>query len=132
MALVAFVVLAGCAATPTPSRALGPGEQWLPVAVWNGMLCAGGGFVGDFRIRGALTDPRLTWMERPDGTRQDVAWPVGYSARFTPQLELLDDEGAVIARESDHVDGGCPTAETGVMAVEFLQPAPADAPRSDP
>lgn len=133
VALVALVALAGCApTTPTPNRALGPGEQWLPVARWDGTLCAGGGFVGDFRIRGARDDPRLTWMQRPDGSRQDVAWPVGFSARFTPKLELLDEHGAVFAREGTHVDGGCATAEAGVMAVEFLSPAPTDAPRSDP
>ena len=106
-ALLLTAVLASCASRPipTPSRALGPGERWLPVANWtlpdgSTLLCAGVGFVGDIRLRGAPDDPRLVWMVYPDGSRTDLAWPVGYSARFAPHSncsmppDALSDEMA--------------------------------------
>ena len=67
-------------------------------------------------------------MIRPDGTRTELVWPVGFSARFRPTLEILDDAGAVIAREGDLVTGGCPMAPGGEQWVSFETPAPEDAP----
>lgn len=40
----------------------------------------------------------------------ELLWPAGYSARFDPALELLDEHGRVIGREGDPIVGGCPTA----------------------
>ena len=121
------VIVASCAFGPaaTPSRALGSGERWLPVANFgsNG-LCAGGGYIGDFRLHGAADDPRLTWMIRPDGTRAELAWPIGYSARFTPNLEVLDDRGQRVAVEGSLVTGGCATFDAGVTLPDFATPAP--------
>jgi hypothetical protein len=48
---VIVLAIAGCSGTPpaTPTRSLGPGEGWVPVANWSvggqTVLCAGGGFV---------------------------------------------------------------------------------------
>jgi hypothetical protein len=125
------MVIASCGSAPTatptatPSRTLGAGERWLPVANFgsNG-LCAGGGTVGDFRLRGAADDPRLAWMIWPDGRRTELAWPVGYSARFTPNLEVLDDHGQRVAVEGSLVTGGCGILDTGVTLPEFTTPAP--------
>ena len=124
--VLAVLVIAGCNAerpAPSPSRILGPGERWVPVALWelNGQtfLCAGGGFVEGQRLHGAPDDPRLVWMEKSDGTREEVAWPTGFSARFTPELELLDGSGRVVAWEGTRVVGGCVTAEPGVLRVEL-------------
>jgi hypothetical protein len=125
--LVICVALAACGGkpTPTPSRALGAGEHWLPVANWgDNMLCAGTGYSGDHRLHGAASDPRLAWMIRPDGTRGELGWPVGFSARFTPTLEVLDDHGRVIASEGSIVQGGCGTADPGVTYPDFTTPAP--------
>lgn len=123
--LVICLALAACGATPTPSRALGVGEQWLPVANWgDNMLCAGTGYVGEFRLHGAADDPRLAWMIRPDGTRTELAWPVGFSARFAPTLEVLDGQGRVIASEGSIVHGGCGTADPGVTYPDFTTRAP--------
>jgi hypothetical protein len=109
----------------SPSRALGPGEQWLPVAYWGqSFLCAGGGFVGDFRLHGSPDDPRLAWMTWPDGSRRELGWDPGTSARFNPSLEVLGPDGAVVAREGSMVTGGCGTAETNVMYVDFMTPRP--------
>jgi hypothetical protein len=129
---LAAVVVAACTgqAAATPHRTLGPGEQWVPVAVWfdsSGraeQLCAGGGFIGNIRLHGSATDPRLVWMTWPDNGRIELAWPVGYSARFTPQLELLDDSGHVVGREGTYVTGGCNIADTKVMAATLATPEP--------
>lgn len=125
--LVICVGLAGCGSepTPTPSRALGPGEHWLPVADWgDNTLCAGGGYPDEPRLHGAPDDPRLAWMIRSNGTRTELAWPVGFSAHFTPTLQVLDDRGRVVASEGSIVQGGCGTADPGVTFPDFATPAP--------
>jgi hypothetical protein len=129
------IFVAGCAVSllaipaATPSRSLGPGERWVPVANWDAgggvrLLCAGGGFVADMRLHGSVDDPRLVWMTDAFGIRTELGWPVGYSARFTPALELLDDLGHVIAREGSRVTEGCRTAGENEMSVDFLTPQP--------
>ena len=128
-AIVIFAVaIAGCGAgtTQTSTRQLGPGETWLPLADFsNGsLLCAGGGFIGDYRLHGDASDPRLAWMVEPDGTRTELGWPSGWSARFAPGLEILDDQGVVRAHEASLVEGGCETAKRGVLLVDFETPAP--------
>lgn len=114
---------------PTPPRALGVGEMWVPVELWqpvNGIpvACGGVGYEGEFRLHGSPTEPRVVWMTFPDGTRRELAWPLGYSARFTPELELLDETGLVVAREDSVVTGGCGTPQSGVLwvSLEPLKP----------
>ncbi len=34
----------------------------------------------------------------------DLVWPAGFSARFAPNLELLDPSGAVVGRQGDLID----------------------------
>lgn len=108
-----------------PTRSLGPGEQWLPVADLgpNG-LCAGGGFIGEFRLHGSPDDVRIAWMTFPDGSRRELGWPAGTRARFTPNLEVVGPAGQVIAREGSMVKGGCPTFDRGILLGEFDSPAP--------
>jgi len=134
LSLVLVILLGSCSAfqagmpAPTPSRPLGPGERWLPVTNWTvdgtRLLCAGVGFVGGFVLHGSPLDPRGAWMTMPDGTRQELGWPLGTSARFVPGLELLDADGRLIAREGSNVDGGCPTPERGVWWVSFASDPP--------
>lgn len=105
----------------TPARSLGHGERWVPVAIWTrgGLFftCSGTGWVGGGSpLSGSPTDPRLVWTFR-HGKRLELGWPVGYSARFTPNLELLDEQGNVVGREGDELIGGCETAEHGVWFV---------------
>ena len=123
------IVLASCGSVPaplaTPNRTLGPGERWLPVANFGSSgLCAGGGTVGDVRLHGAADDPHQAWMILPDGRRTELAWQAGYSARFTPNLEVLDDHGQSVAVEGSLVTGTCSTADPGVVLPDFTTPAP--------
>jgi hypothetical protein len=126
---VAVLMLAAVACDPVVSaapavRALGIGERWLPVARWDlpgggRLLCAGGGTIGDFRLHGSAMDPRLAWMIEPDGRRTELAFGPGWSARFTPRLEVLEADGRVVAHEGSQITGSCSTAEPGVMHVDF-------------
>jgi hypothetical protein len=131
-ALALAVLVAACSSRPaaTPQRSLGPGERRVPTVnlttpEGQQLLCAGGGFVEEVRLRGSPDDPRLVWMVDRDGARTDLAWPVGYSAPFTPDLELLDNSGRVVGRQGSLVVGGCETADPGVMWVDLENSPPA-------
>ena len=117
--LLTAVVLASCGpsaagplTTETSSRVLGPGEHWLPLANFGKHLCFGAGFIG------------LAWLSTSDDERKELAWPVGYSARFTPKLEILDAHGQVAAVAGQSAIGGCPIADTSVFAADFSSPRP--------
>ncbi len=69
-------------------------------------------------LHGSATDPHLTWVVNDLGTRIDVLWPPGYRARFTPNLEVLDASGVVVARSGDPVGGGCGTGNPHVVLLE--------------
>jgi hypothetical protein len=94
--ILAGLLVAGCATTRS-----------LPT------LDTGGGCRGvglDARIAGDPSDPRLVWLlDNQGGGREEVVWPTGYSARFTPQVEVLDEHGMVAFRQGDVVSGGCVT-----------------------
>lgn len=120
--VVPFGSACGSDVGPTPAGSLNPGEVWVPVADWRGpdgqpLLCAGGGLVGDYRLHGSPRDARVVWMIEPNGNRTELAWPVGYRARFSPNLELVSDGGTVVGREGSLVTDGCETAQHGVMSV---------------
>ena len=108
-------LIAGCGVLPAPYvpqptlptvAAEPPGET---PAAWAGVGLAA-------VLQGAAWDPSLAWLEHLDGGgRQEVIWPAGYSARFVPQLEILDATGRVVMRQDDFVDGGCSTGLPGVL-----------------
>ena len=60
-------------------------------------------------MTGHPTDPRIVWLRKrngPDvGTR--LLWPPGWTARFIPQLEVLDETGNVVLTEGYEPQGGC-------------------------
>jgi len=97
-----FVVLSGCAAGASSL----PTSSLPTLATWNGG-CRGVGVKA--KLTGSPTDPRIAWLTGVDGQRMDVVWPPGYTARFTPQLEVLDPNGSVVFREGSTVTGGCVT-----------------------
>ena len=76
------------------------------VSAWTGS-CRGIGL--DAWLTGDPSDPRVAWLADDRGIRVDIVWPPGYTARFTPALEVVTSEGFVRLRAGDHVDGGCTT-----------------------
>jgi hypothetical protein len=94
------------------------------VADWTGTACAGTGLVGDFRIHGSPDDPHLAWMTYPDGSRRELAWPPGTSARYAPGLEVVGPDGEVVAREGWMVVGSCAVGGTGFDSVELVPASP--------
>jgi len=68
--------------------------------------CAGIGLIGA-TLQGDPHDPRVAWIAvKVHGTR-GVIFPKGFTARFTPNLEILDATGQVKFRAGDAIDGGC-------------------------
>src|SRR5215510_6300343 len=98
--LVLAFLVAGCAHT-------------LPVDPrWAGGGC-GVGVGTDMVIHGSATDPRVRWATSPDtNERFEIVWPVGYSARFEPDLEVLNARGRVVAREGYRLIGWCRVGDT--------------------
>jgi hypothetical protein len=87
-------------ATPTQSAKV---VELPTLPAWNG-ICAGVGM--NAVLHGDADDPRVTWVvER--GRRNEIIWPPGYVAQFTPNLVVLNAEGQVAALEGDRVDGAC-------------------------
>jgi hypothetical protein len=125
--LLLLVFLVGCSSppsesasrVPTPLPTLAPGEISLPTFLeevdGHPQLCAGSWYEGDVRVHGSPDDPALTWIVfADDGHRENLLWPPGYRARFTPTLEVLDPLGRVYAREGDPAHDHCPMLPGGV------------------
>jgi hypothetical protein len=65
-------------------------------------------------VRGDPADIDVAWVESLAGARRsNVDWPLGYTARFRPALEIVDSTGAVVLRDGDFVDGTCGTDSDG-------------------
>ena len=79
-------------------------------------------------LHGDPADPQVTWLEGPGSGRRDIAWLPGSSARFAPDLEVLDPSGRVIAHEGSIATGGCiarfPTwfVDFQTLALEVTEP----------
>jgi hypothetical protein len=73
---------------------------------WRGSCAFGVGL--DAVLHGSPTDPRITWAtDRSVNARIELLWPIGYSARFNPSLELLDEQGRVVGREGNYIISSC-------------------------
>ena len=98
---------------PIPSRAPTPSPgAWVHFTIqtiWPGDACAGVGYLGAV-LHGSPTDPRIAWLQFAKAGRREIVFPLGYIARFAPQLEILNAEGAVVGHEGDAIDGGCVTS----------------------
>ena len=91
----------------------------MPVAPARDVLCNVPREIGGAALilTGSANDPRLVWLLRL-GQQLELGWPVGYSARFTPKLELMDENDKVVGREGDVALGGCETSP-GVWSIEL-------------
>ncbi len=94
------ILLAACGASPTPT---------LPTLSEDNPPCAGVGT--EATLAGSHTDPRLAWMVDSQGGRHDIVWPRGFTARFDPDLAVLDASGKVVYRAGDKIDGFCVRGE---------------------
>lgn len=82
--------------------------------------CAGIGL--DAVLRGSPADERITWLEnRSSGDRIEAVWPPGYSARFSPELEVFDATGRLVYTEGASITGACTTDQDNTV---LMQPPP--------
>jgi hypothetical protein len=97
------IVVAG----PDPSSA----APVVQLATWPEPPPASGlcpaALMGGVTLRGdPASQSRPVWVESRGGLQRLVVWPYGFSARFSPDLELLNAQGDVVAREGDVLDLG--------------------------
>jgi hypothetical protein len=90
------LVVAACGATPKPT---------LPTLTSDVQVCEGVHLGAT--LAGSPTDPRVAWAVDAKGGRHEIVWPPGFTARFDPDLAVLDTSGKVRYRAGDLIDGGC-------------------------
>jgi hypothetical protein len=96
--------------TPSPDTSLPGGALrvvHLPTApAGESRVCLGVGLVTV--LHGSIFDPQAVWLESMDGKQRiEAEWPPGYTAWFTPGLEVRDEDGDTVLRDGDLVDGSC-------------------------
>lgn len=80
---------------------------------WNG-YCGGVGIDGT--LRADPLDPKVApWLQPEPDPRASpepitLIWPPGFTARFVPQLEVIDPIGQIVMREGDRLGGSCLSA----------------------
>jgi hypothetical protein len=99
IAIVLSLVATACAQT-IPLPTVGTADGWCREIGFDGVL------------RGNPADPRVAWGEKETPVnhlvlRTELVWPPGYTARFTPELEILDASQRVRLVAGDVIDGGC-------------------------
>jgi len=95
---------------PTSAGSFGPrppasGPVLRTVDV-SGTACAGIG-VTDGTLHGNPQDPRVAWLDLGSNGTRDLVFPLGFTARFEPRLEILDAGGGVRFRDGDTITEGC-------------------------
>jgi hypothetical protein len=104
--LVACMLVSACnSPAPSPSP-LPAGIYAVPTIDTSKFDACGGVGLVDARLTGDPQDPRVAWLTGSYG-RRDVVFPSRFTARFAPELEILDAGGAVVAREGQVVTGAC-------------------------
>jgi hypothetical protein len=79
-------------------------------------ICAGVGL--DAVLHGDPADPKVAWLtSKIGGPRLEIVWPFGFTARFTPDLEILDADGNVVIREGGAVTGTCDNLPDGAVYI---------------
>jgi hypothetical protein len=96
------LVVAACTSLPNA-----PGTMGLPT-IDTRAFSGCRGVATEAVLAGDPGDSRVAWLLEA-GKRVDVVFPYGFSARFTPGLEVLNASGAVVARGGDRIEGGCVT-----------------------
>ena len=78
--------------------------------------CAGVG-LEDATIHGSASDLRVAWIELKGHGERQALFPSGFTARFSPGLEVLDARGNVVFREGDEITGACGGGADGSLLV---------------
>lgn len=102
-----------CSATPSLSKPA------LPTLTSDNGACREIGLMGA-TLAGSPADPRVAWLEFGDEGRREILWPPGFTAQFTPELEILDASRTVVFRAGDAISGGCtagPADDPGQLLV---------------
>jgi hypothetical protein len=102
------------------SQSPGPATDFLLPTLneWDGNC---DGIDLNAELMGDPDDPRVAWVVDTVRGRLEIVFPPGFSARFTPDLVVLDDEGSTVGVEGDHVRDGCVTGlEDGVLLIPEL------------
>jgi hypothetical protein len=124
LALPIVLMLAACspsgvapAGSPLPS-----GQFALPTAqprdLPSGVALGCSSMLTPSVLRGSAADPHLAWLVGFDAERIEVIWPEGYTARYTPSLEVRDPTGRVMLEAGDFVDGTCGIGDPGGQLME--------------
>ena len=115
-----LIVLAACATHPPSAEPTAAAPiAALPTIDLVGRACRGIGLDGT--LSGNPSDPRVAWLATSVG-RRDVVFPAGFTARFTPGLEVLDGRGRVVAHQGTEITGGCTTGPNAQGPVLILVP----------
>ena len=80
----------------------------------SGTVCGGIG-INDGTLRGDPHDPRVAWLDLGGPGTMDLVFPTGFTARFTPRLEILDANGQVRFRDGSAITGGCVWGEFDLL-----------------
>jgi hypothetical protein len=94
----------GTVAPPVTCLGFGGSIPLRTLATDNGG-CRGVGL--DATLAGAADDPRVAWLVAAGGGQADIIWPPGFTARFDPELEILNQSGAVVYKAGDKITSGC-------------------------
>ena len=102
----ALVVTTACSIAPTPEPFPTSVDTQVPTSQAGGCRDVG---LTDAKLAGDANDPRVTWLDTPNG-RQEIVWPPGYVARFfrfDGPFAIISPAGLVVFREGDQISGGC-------------------------
>lgn len=109
VAIAVVMVLTGCQGLPF----LAPALHTVDV---SGTACAGVGLL-DATLHGSPSDPRVAWIHLQGFGDRQAVFPVGFTARFNPSLEVLDANGAVVFREGEKIDGACVSGDDDSLLI---------------
>ena len=93
-------------AAPGPTAsASGPARALKTIDVTgtscNGVMLSGATLHGD------PADPRVAWLDVAGVGARELVFPMGFVARFTPHLEILDATGSPVFQDGEDVASAC-------------------------
>lgn len=103
--LAATVLVIGCEAGSAPTAATVNIPTQPSPSPGVEVLCAAAQRT-PFRLEGNANASPAVWGVDIARHRFGIVWPPGFSARFSPGLEILDTSGAVVARQGTVSDAG--------------------------